>query len=370
MTQTSTTDPSPKHPGVMVQRDQPFNAETPLGLLRRGYVTPRELFYVRNHGSLPAIDPATYRLTVDGLVERPLELSLKQLKSEFPREDMVVTLYCAGNRRRELAEVREMPGKVPWDAGAAGNAHWAGAPLREVLRSAGVREEARHVAFTGLDKDEESGTGTNFGGSIPVEKGTSAEVLLAYEMNGEPLAPEHGFPLRVVVGGYIGARNVKWLSGISLQQSPSDNHYQAREYKLFPPHVSAETADFSQGKMLGEIPLNSVVCDPAEGAILASGSVTVRGYAIAGGARRVERVEVSGDGGKTWVEANLEEHGNHVTAWSFWETSLDLAPGASQIVTRATDSAGDTQPESVEEVWNFLGYANTAWHRVNVRAEG
>src|ERR687890_1048159 len=297
----------------MVQREQPFNAETPLWLLRRDYVTPRELFYVRNHGSLPAVDPATYRLTVAGLVERPLELSLEQIKSEFPREEMVVTLYCAGNRRRELAEVRAMPGKIPWDAGAAGNARWAGAPLREVLRSAGVREEARHAAFTGLDRDEESGTGTHFGGSVPVQTATSDEVLLAYEMNGEPLTPEHGFPLRVVVGGYIGARNVKWLDRISLQKTPSDNHYQAREYKLFPPDVTAETADFSQGEMLGEIPLNSVVCDPTEGAVLAAGSVPVRGYAIAGGARRVGRVEVSGDGGKTWVVASVEEHGDHAT---------------------------------------------------------
>ncbi len=370
MRQTSKTDPSPKHPGVMVQREQPFNAETPLELLRRDYVTPRELFYVRNHGSLPAVDPATYRLTVDGLVERPLELSLEQLENEFSRVEMVATLYCAGNRRRELAEVRAMPGKVPWEAGAAGNARWTGAPLHEVLRSAGVREEARHAAFTGLDEDEESGTGTHFGGSVPIENAKGDGVILAYEMNGEPLAPEHGFPLRVVVGGYIGARNVKWLSGISLQQAPSDNHYQAREYKLFPPDVTEETVDFSGGEMLGEIPLNSVVCDPGEGAVLPAGPVPVRGYAVAGGARRVERVEVSGDGGESWVEASLEKHGDHATAWSFWEAGLKLAPGACQIVARATDSADGTQPETVEEVWNFLGYANNAWHRVNVRAEG
>ena len=122
--------------------------------------------------------------------------------------------------------------------------------------------------------------------------------------------------------------------------------------------------------MLGKIPLNSVVCDPAEGAVLAAGSVPVRGYAIAGGTRRVERVEVTGDGGNTWVEASLEGHGNHHAAWRFWEAGLDLAPGPHCIAVRVTDSAGDTQPETVEEVWNFLGYANTAWHRVNVRAEG
>jgi sulfite oxidase len=134
--------------------------------------------------------------------------------------------------------------------------------------------------------------------------------------------------------------------------------------------VTAQTADFSLGEMMGEIPLNSIVCDPAEGAVLAAGPVPVRGYAIAGGARGVKRVEVSGDGGNTWVEASLEEHGDYAAAWCFWEASLDLAPGATQLVARATDSAGDMQPETVEEVWNFLGYANTAWHRVNVRAEG
>lgn len=370
MTHPPTTNPSEKHPEVTVWQKQPFNAETPLKLLRRNFVAPRELFYVRSHGSVPAVDHEAYRLAVSGLVERAQELSLEQLRREFPREELVATLYCAGNRRQELMEVGSMPGKLPWGAGAAGTARWAGAPLREILLAAGLGKEAHHVAFTGLDKDEESGTGTLYGGSIPIEKGMSADVLLAYEMNGEPLAPEHGFPLRVIVGGYIGARSVKWLSKITLQEAPSDNHYQAREYKLFPPHVTVETVDFSEGEMLGETPLNSIVCDPAEGEALTEGPVSVRGYAIVGGDRRVERVEVSPNGGNTWVEANLEEGGNHPTAWRFWEASLNLGPGMHQIAVRATDSASGTQPENVEEVWNFQGYANNAWHRVNVRVVG
>lgn len=370
MTQTSITNPSEKHPDLTVRQKQPFNAETPPKLLRRSFVTPRELFYVRSHGSAPAVDHETYRLAISGLAERSLELSLEQIKREFPREEMVATLYCAGNRRRELMEVGSMPGKLPWGVGAAGNARWAGAPLRDVLQAAGIGEEARHVTFTGLDKDEESGTGTRYGGSIPIEIGMGGNALLAYEMNGEPLAPEHGFPLRVVVGGYIGARSVKWLSSITLQKDPSTNYYQAREYKLFPLHVRAETADFSKGQMLGEIPLNAVICSPAEGETLTAGSVLVQGYAIAGGERRVDRVEVSADGGLTWADASLTEDGGRPASWHFWEANLEFAPGRRQIVVRATDSAGGTQPEHVGEVWNFQGYANNAWHRSTVWLEG
>ena len=261
-----------------------------------------------------------------------------------------------------------MPGKVAWSIGAAGNALWGGVLLSDVLREAGVGLEARHAAFTGLDKDMESGTGTPFGGSIPVEYALSGGALLAYEMNGEPLAPEHGFPLRVVVGGYIGARSVKWLSGISLQEEPSDNHYQAVEYKLFPPHVTAEDADDAEGEMLGEIPLNAVVCSPGPDETL-RGPVLVQGYAIAGGDRRVEKVEVSADDGATWTEAALLGEARSCS-WRFWEVELSVAPGPCRIVARATDSAAGTQPRSVDEVWNYQGYANNAWHAVSVRVEG
>lgn len=360
--------PSGKHPDVMVRRAQPFNAETPLSLLRSSFVTPKNLFYVRSHGFIPEVDPEGYGLIISGLVGRPLELSLEQIKREFPKKEMTATLYCAGNRRQELMELSPMPGKLAWGAGAVGNARWAGVPLREVLQAAENGGEARHVAFTGLDQDEESGTGTHYGGSIGIEKAMSTDVLLAYEMNGEPLTPEHGFPLRVVVGGYIGARSVKWLSKITLQKLPSDNHYQTREYKLFPPHVTAESADFSKGEMLGEIPLNAVICSPAEGEKVVPGPVPVRGYAIAGGERRVKRVEVSPDGGKNWVEARLSpDEAGEAPAWRFWEAEVHLGTGACRIVARAVDSSSGTQPREIEMVWNFQGYANHAWHRVGVR---
>lgn len=354
-----------KHEDMRTQRGQPFNAETPLAKLGCSFFTPTELFYVRCHGEVPEIDPATYSLGLDGLVGRPTRFSLRQLREDFPKTEMTATLYCAGNRRKEMMEVSDMPGKVPWGAGAAGNARWGGVALRDVLHEVGVGDEARHAAFVGLDRDEESGTRTYFGGSIPVQKALAEDVLLAYEMNGETLPYEHGFPLRVLAGGYIGARSVKWLSSVTLQETPSDNHYQAREYKVFPPHLTAETADYSGGRMLGQIPLNAVICAPGDGETVSGDELTVRGYAIVGGDRSVRRVEVSTDGGSTWTEANFEDEAQPA-AWRFWRATVGLDPGRSRIVARATDSASGVQPRHAAEVWNFQGYANNAWHGVEV----
>lgn len=167
----------------------------------------------------------------------------------------------------------------------------------------------------------------------------------------------------------MGARSVKWLSEITLQTGPSDNHYQATEYKLFPPHVTAENVDYSRGEMLGEIPLNCVICTPQNGETPARGPVSVRGYAVSGGDRRIGRVEISTDGGRSWTEASLSEEGGPGT-WRFWEISPELELGQHEIVARAFDSGGGTQPASVEGVWNFLGYANNAWHKVEIEVGG
>lgn len=148
--------PSRKRPDLTVHTDHPLNAETPPGVLRESFVTPTDAFYVRCHGGVPEVDPGRYRLVVSGLVEKPLELSLEEIR-DFPKSELVATLYCAGNRRAELTQKSPIPGKVAWGAGAAGNARWGGVLLRDVLREAGVGERARHAAFSGLDRDVESG---------------------------------------------------------------------------------------------------------------------------------------------------------------------------------------------------------------------
>ena len=356
-----------KHKSTIVHNRRPFNAEPPLERLRRSFLTPRKLFFSRSHGSIPEIDSEGYRLAVGGLVDRPLSLSMEELLG-LPKAEVTAVMECAGNRRDGLAEVAPIPGETPWGAGAVGNARWAGVPLREVLLAAGIGDGARHAAFSGLDEVEGKNGSFNYGGSVPLSKALGPEVLLAYEMNGEPLPREHGSPLRVVAPGYYGARSVKWLSRVELRETPSDNHFQTDEYKLFPPNATEETADLSEGLMLGEMQLNAAICEPAEGEALAAGPLVVRGYALAGGGRRVERVDVSADAGKTWVQAELGEGADEPWAWTFWEAALDLSPGERRVVARAVDSSAATQPKAAEEVWNFKGYANNSWHGVRVAA--
>jgi sulfite oxidase len=354
-----------KHPGLLVRQAEPFNGGPPSELLRRGFITPNGLFFVRNHGGVPEVDPASYRLIVDGLVEYPLSLSWENLQC-FPRAAVTATLQCAGNRRLELMAHAPINNELPWGTEAVSNAEWSGLTLRDVLETAEARPEARHAAFTGLDETERHGERFRFGGSIPLSK--AADVLLADTMNGAPLPAVHGAPLRAVVPGYIGARSVKWLSRITLQAEPSNNYFQAKAYRLFPPHFGPENVEWEQGLMLGESPVNSVILSPAEGETVAAGRLTVRGWALAGGSRQVARVDVSADGGRNWTVAGLGSKCADF-AWRLWEAILDLAPGDHEIVCRAWDTAAQTQPEHPAQVWNFKGYTNNAWHRVRVRAE-
>ena len=350
---------------MIPHEEEPFNAESPPKMLNQNFLTDNNLFFSRNHGSIPNVDETNYRLKVDGMVDTPLALSMRDLR-EFPKREITAVMQCAGNRREGLMEVAEIPGETPWGAGAIGNARWVGVSLREVLLAAGFKDEARHAAFLGLDEVEGDGEDFNYGGSIPVGKALAPETLLAYEMNDEILPIEHGFPLRIVAPGYYGARSVKWLSRITLQEQPSDNHFQVNEYKLFAPGVTAETEGSHEGLMLGEIQVNAVICMPQDGASTESGRTSVRGYAVAGGGRRVERVDVSSDDGKSWIQADLLQGADEPWAWTFWEADLYLTPGEHRIVARAVDSSAATQPSTAAEVWNFKGYTNNSWHGVSV----
>ena len=346
--------------------EEPLNMETPLDVLCAAPVTPTDAFYVRNHGPVPEVDPASYRLTVSGLVREPLSLSLEDLRGRFERVSVAATLMCAGNRRSELAAIAPIPGQAPWSAGAIGNAVWSGIRLRDVLEAAGADTDAGHVAFAGLDQAEEEGELTEFGGSIPFAKALSADVVLADEMNGVPLLPAHGRPLRVVVPGYIGARSVKWLSGVSVQHEPSTNYFQARTYRLFPADVRTETASHDHGIALGELPVNAAICSPLDGEAV-RGKLRVRGYAVTGGTRRIERVELSIDGGRTFTSARLLGDGE-AGSWRLWESDLEVEPGPGEVLVRAWDSAASTQPEDPAKIWNLKGYVNNAWHRVRFTA--
>ena len=263
--------------------------------------------------------------------------------------------------------LKSIPNELGWGVDAISHAAWAGVRLRDVLAAAGVEGEADlhlHVEFCGLDEVERLNKRFQYGGSIPIQKGLSSEVILAYEMNGEPLTPVHGFPLRTIVPGYIGARSVKWLDCITVQDEPSQNYFQSRAYRLFAAHVNHETVKWDDGVMLGDMNVTSVICSHAENERIPPGIVTVQGYSITGG-REIARVEVSWDGGNTWVQAELLND-TSCWAWTLWKVGFELGPGRYQLVVRAMDTSANTQPADVSQVWNFKGYMNNAWHRVNI----
>jgi sulfite oxidase len=352
-----------KRADLIVHEDEPFNAETGLSALAEAPVTATDAFYVRGHGAVPEIDRDAWRLRVHGLVERELELSLATLREACREREVTATLQCAGNRRAGLIAIRDIPGGAPWGPGATGTAVWSGAALADVLALAAPLADAAHVGFDGADVCPEATPAERYGGSIPLDKACRPEVLLAWAMNGEPLAAVHGAPLRVVVPGYIGARSVKWLERIEVRSSPWEGYFQHVLYRLLP---EDETPGPGAGMPLGLVALNADVLAPADGETVAAGPVEVRGYAFAGGERHVARVDVSLDGGATWSQAELlDDLGRW--AWRQWRITVDLAPGEHEIVVRAWDSSAATQPEDEAALWNPNGYANNARPRIRVR---
>ena len=356
-----------KHPDFVVRQEHPFNAGPPPRLLNQSYITPTNLFFVRSHGDVPHVDVSLYRLEVNGRVLKPLSLSLNEIKHNFERVNVSATLQCAGNRREELMALESIPNELGWGVDAISHAVWAGIRLRDVLAEAGVEgdpDSHLHVEFGGLDQVERHHEHFCYGASIPLGKGLSPEVILAYEMNGEPLTAVHGFPLRTIVPGYIGARSVKWLAQITVQNEPSQNYFQSHAYRLFAPHMRPETVEWEDGVMLGEMNVTSVICSHDENEWVPSGVVTVQGYSMAGG-REIARVDVSCDGGRTWVQAELFND-TSCWAWTLWKANFELKPGKYQLVVRAMDTSANTQPQDISQVWNFKGYMNNAWHRVNI----
>jgi sulfite oxidase len=340
----------------------PLNVAPPAELLLESFVTPEALFFVRNHGNVPHVDAERYRLTIDGRVRSGLQLSLADLHRRFAKQTVSATIACAELRRKEPLRVDPVPGEISWGAEAIGNAVWGGVPLREVLYAAGLKVGALYASFIGLDEVEHNGTKIEFGGSIPICKALCPEVLLAYEMNGEPLTPEHGFPLRVVVPGYIGARSVKWLAGITLQDRPSVNYFQAEAYRLAPTN-----GGWHDPAIPGTQVTNAVITSPMNGELVKSGPVAARGFALSGGGRRIERVEISADGGQTWSAAAVTKQFSP-WSWCFWETEIALPRGRVAIIARAWDSAGDTQPAAAD-LCTPKDHMNNCWHSVKLIVE-
>jgi len=360
-------------PHFMVNKKQPFNAEPPPADLIKSFITPNHNFFKRNHGPIPDLDPHSFRLDVVGMVETPLSLSLEQIK-KMTKVTITATVQCAGNRRTEMHKLKTVKG-VGWAQCTLGTAVWGGVRLCDVLKLAGAKsyeQGAKHVEFVSVDPCSEDDF-RPYTVSIPMTKASRVheDTLIAYEMNGEPLPREHGFPFRIVVPGYVGARSCKWVKIIRVQAKESDSFFQARDYKSFNPMVDWNNVDFSKATSITDLPVTAGILTPVEGQRLPEEhkTVTVKGYAYSGGGRFIERVDVSTDDGKTWHTAELfrdEGEPNRVWTWALWRISLPKPAGAFQIICKATDSSYNTMPENIAPVWNLRGVVNNAWFRVNI----
>lgn len=397
-----------RSPLLQVLSQKPFNAETPAEFLPLTYLTPTEIFFVRNHLPVPEVDPDSYTLSVclgtDGDQDNLkvlAEFTLNDLRTKFKPYSVDSVIQCSGNRRSDLKQIKEIKG-LNWKVGAIGNARWTGVRLIDLMHYLNIKSDfcaknnIRHIQLEGLDCDM---SGQTYGASISSDIAFDAnkEVLLAYEMNGQALTRDHGFPVRFVAPGVTGARNVKWLGKIILSHEESNSHWQRKDYKSFSPNVDMFNLNFDESISVQETPVQSAICEPQDGdelnVTLESSDVSgdtnfipVRGYAFSGGGKMVIRVDVSIDGGRNWITANLDDipkqanglpdytRRNQTYSWTRWSAKVPVPIETLkdkrvplEILCRASDASYNSQPDRPETIWNVRGVMNNSWHRIHVK---
>jgi sulfane dehydrogenase subunit SoxC len=322
-------------------------------------VTPAGMHYLLIHFDVPEADESLWRLSVGGLVRTPLELSMSDLRSR-PSVTMPVTMECAGNGRARLAP---RPISQPWLTEAIGTAEWTGTPLRPILEEAGLEDDAVELVFRGADHGIQSEVEQDYERSLSIEDAMRDEVLLAFAMNGDPLPPQHGFPLRLVVPGWYGMTSVKWLTAIEAVAEPFRG-FQMESYR-----VRQQPGD--EGEPVTRMYPRSLLLPPGFPDFLTRrrfvdvGRHVLQGRAWSGWGP-IERVEVSSDGGASWADAEFGEPASPY-AWVSWTFTWDASElGAFELCCRATDAAGNTQP--LEQPWNLSGFSNNMIQCVPVEA--
>ncbi|EPT05357.1 hypothetical protein FOMPIDRAFT_1156176 [Fomitopsis schrenkii] len=360
--------------------DFPYNGETPRNVLMEGKLTDNKYHFVRNHGGVPDIEEDAFELEIGGLVNKPVKLSMKELKdaSRFPQVEITVTLQCSGTRRIE--QIQEYPGdgdeliNAPWGEGAIGTAVYRGVPLKKLLKIAcgGLQPEGKHLEFIGADTYFKKGHVFNYAVSVPARKVRNQggeEVIIAWEMNGKPLPKIHGFPLRAVVTGVIGARSAKWLYKINALAEPSLGPVQSQEYIHYTSQIGKQNVMYSNGFSIQNMPVSSAIIFPQDKeVIIHDGKIELSGWAYSGGGNWPERVEVSPDGGHVWYQvdpANLTE--KHYHAWRLWKTAVPVdAEGWVEFCVRTWDSSCNTEPTFVRSAWNWDLHVTSSCHRIKL----
>ena len=379
----------------------PLNVEAPLSdLYNEGFLTSPELFYVRNHGHVPQVrdeEIPDWEFTVEGLVEHPLKLTLRDLLEQYEQRTYPITLVCAGNRRKEQNVVRKTKG-FSWGAAGVSTALFTGVVMADVLKRAKPKKGARYVCMEGADELPNGCYGTSV--KLNWARDPNKGMMLAHGMNGEMLRPDHGKPLRAVIPGQIGGRSVKWLKRLIITAEPSENWYHIYDNRVLPTMVSPEESANKPSWWMDEryaiydLSTNSAIAYPAhEEQVCLVGSepnYRVKGYAYGGGGRRVTRVEISLDKGKNWRLANVDyaedryreagiqelcggtldmEDRETCFCWCFWNLDISVSElaEASDIFVRAMDESMNLQPRDM--YWSVLGMMNNPWFRVTIARE-
>jgi DMSO/TMAO reductase YedYZ molybdopterin-dependent catalytic subunit len=346
---------------LKVHVSRPFDAETPVHEFT-SFLTPNHRFFVRSHFGPPApelVSEEVWKLRVDGLVERPREFALKELR-QMEAVTVTAVVQCSGNGR--AFHRPKVPG-VQWERGAVGNARWTGVRLRDVLLQAEVKQTARHVQLQGADRPVVASVPL-FVRSIPLEKALHPDTILAYEMNGRPLPLLHGAPLRVITPGWMADSCIKWLTEITLQAEEAQGYYMQTAYRVPVTPVTPGASTSGQAMTPVEAMVaKSLIAVPQEGATVGAGSVTIQGVAW-GGEVKVVNVEVSVDDGKSWEPARLVGE-DQPYAWRQWQYIWKAkTAGMYTILCRATDERGNVQPAA--SPWNPSGFLWNGWDRVTI----
>ena len=365
-----------KHPEMLHLLQFPYNGEPPKRLTTAKAITPNSLHYVRNHGGIPYIEEKHYSFDVDGMVAEPKSFTLRDLmdESKFPRMTKTVTLQCSGTRRIEQISLYagqgdEVP-QAPWAEGAVGTAVYTGVSLKKVIKACGgMKTGAKHLEFYGADTYFKDNEVMNYLVSVPWSKVKANEVMLAWEMNGEPLPAIHGYPLRTLVFGYIGARSVKWLYRVKAIEHPSPAPVQVKEYLYFNQQVGKHNSKSTDGIQIQEMPVSSAIMTPwTKQVVIHNGAIHCKGWAYSGGGRWPERIELSADGGFSWYAVPLHQMSKkRKWSWRTWEMDLPCdVEGWIEIVCRCWDNSLNTQPLTVRAAWNWGLHITSSAHRISV----
>ncbi|WP_157490692.1 molybdopterin-dependent oxidoreductase [Enterovibrio coralii] len=353
--------------GLIVLNDRPLNAETPPHLLNDD-ITPTDRHFIRNNGIPPVnVDPQNWTLEIGGLVDNPMTLSIEDLKNKFDVVEQQLVVECGGNGR---AFFEPKAKGNQWTYGAVGCSNWTGVRLADVLKAAGVKENAVYTAHYSADMHLSGKEGKlPISRGIPIEKAMGGENLIAFEQNGKPIHPMHGAPLRLVVPGWPGSCSQKWLTRIDVRDQVHDGPKMTGTSYRVPnrPVAPGEKVAKEDFEIIERMPVKSLITSPATNTEVAGNSVTVRGHAWSGD-RTVKTVEVSSDFGATWQKAKLAEPANPA-AWQTFTADVEFPkPGYYEVWAKATDDQGVSQPFAI--AWNPKGYLNNTFHRVAVLVKG